>query len=127
MADEAPDPKPDDQPPDCEVFAPALELPSLPEEDLKRFVDDFLSDRIFTDKHLHPGEMQQMLPMVFMPLALGALSQYHKDSLQQIGCIWEDMSKAGPRSSTAARLRTSPTATTPCWPIGSRSPRTRSC
>ena len=91
--------KPDDElhPPDWEGFLPALELPHMEDADLKKFVDDFISNRIFTDKHINPRQIE-MAGMIFMPLALGVLSQYNADSLKQIGCIWEYNSAAGPRS-----------------------------
>ena len=75
-----------------------LFVPKATDDDLRRFVDDFLSDRIFTSAHLRNNEEEQMLSMVFMPIALGAFSTYTLDSLAQIGVLWEDMSKAGPRS-----------------------------
>ena len=75
----------------------ALNLPHLSDDQLREFVNDFVSNRIFTSAHLRDNEVG-MLPMIFMPLALGCMSKVQPDSLSQIGCIWEHMHKAAPRS-----------------------------
>lgn len=88
----------DERPNDWEGFKPALEVPRMSEEDLKKFVLDFLAGQIFTDKHINPNSSQDVVGMVFMPLVMGAFAEYSPDSLRQIGCIWEYNSQAGPRS-----------------------------
>jgi hypothetical protein len=75
----------------------ALKLPYLSDDRLRRFVDDFVSNRIFTSAHLTDAEVS-LLKMIFLPIALGCFSRLQPDSLKQIGCIWEDYSKAGPCS-----------------------------
>ena len=75
----------------------ALKLPRLSDTDLRKFVDDFVSNRIFTSAQLNEGNVN-LLPMVFMPLGLGSLAHLQPDSLKQIGCVWEYIDRAGPRS-----------------------------
>jgi 8-oxo-dGTP pyrophosphatase MutT (NUDIX family) len=87
----------DELPGDWDGFAPALDLPRMADEDLKKFVFDFLGNSIFTDKHINPNGGAQVVGLVFLPLALGGLSQYNKESLSQIGCIWEYWNAALPR------------------------------
>lgn len=88
----------DELPGDWEGFKPALEVPRMPEEDLKKFVLEFLGGHIFTDKHISPNASPDMVGMIFMPIAMGAFSECSRDSLKQIGCIWEYNSQALPRS-----------------------------
>lgn len=81
--------------PDAPAFKPALELPKMSEEDLRKFVLDFIAGQIFSDRHVRsPNDMG----MVFMPLLLGALSGYEVSSLEQIGLIYEYVGQAGPSS-----------------------------
>jgi hypothetical protein len=75
----------------------ALKLPRMSDQDLRKFVDDFVSNRIFTSAQLNDSNVN-LLPMIFMPLGLGSLSNLQPDSLKQIGCVWEYIDKAGPRS-----------------------------
>ncbi len=58
---------------------------------LKAFVVDYCSGRIFTSLHLSETELD-ILPMVFMPLALGAKVP------EDVVVVWEHLDKAGPRS-----------------------------
>lgn len=75
----------------------ALDLPKLTDDKLREFVDDFVSNRIFTTAHLRDHEAQ-MIPMIFMPLGFGCFSKVQPDSLKIIGVIYESYDKAGPRS-----------------------------
>ncbi len=75
----------------------ALNLPRVSDDKLREFVDDFVSNRIFTSAHLRDTEAD-LLPMIFMPLALGCFSKVQPDSLKQIGILYEYYEKAGPRS-----------------------------
>jgi hypothetical protein len=75
----------------------ALDLPRVSDEKLRQFVDDFVSNRIFTTAHLHDHEVD-LVPMIFMPISLGCFSKVQPDSLKNIGVIWEYLDKAGPRS-----------------------------
>ena len=79
-------------------FDPDLVIPRMSEEDLRKFVLDFLENRIFTDKHIRPHDYASMAPMVFMPLVFGVFSKYNTESLKQIGCVYAYMREAGPRS-----------------------------
>jgi hypothetical protein len=63
----------------------------MSEDDLRKFVDDLVSDRIFTSSAV--GADVQMLKSIFLPIALGAFSDYSKEELDQIGCIYEDLEK----------------------------------
>src|ERR1700676_2981329 len=79
-----------------DLLKEALDLPRLPDDKLREFVDDFVSNRIFTSAHLRDNEVD-LIPMIFMPLGLGAFSKLQPDSLSQIGCLWEYIDKAAPR------------------------------
>lgn len=72
----------------------ALNLPKLSDEKLREFVDDYVSGRIFTTAHLRDSEAD-MIPMIFMPLALGCFSKVQPDTLSQIGVIYEYYERAG--------------------------------
>lgn len=65
------------------------------EEELREFVIDFLAGRIFTSAHMTNSAS---LGLVFMPLALGALSDWPDEDWADIGIIYEYLDKAGPRS-----------------------------
>ena len=80
-----------------EELREALQLLRLSDDELRRFVDDYVSDRIFTSAHLRDEEAARMLPMIFLPVALGCFSKTRPDSLKQIGVVWEYLHKAGPR------------------------------
>lgn len=67
-------------------------LPSLPQEELKRVVMGVCDGQIFTSAHLRDHDL---LDMVFMPVIFGGLTGVELDS---IGILYEDISKAGPRS-----------------------------
>jgi hypothetical protein len=73
----------------------ALNINRMSDDDLRAFVDDFVSDRVFTSAHLRDHEMR-MLPTIFLPVALGCFSAMQPDSLGQIGILYEYLSKAGP-------------------------------
>lgn len=69
-------------------------------EELKQFAIGLFSGRIFTDRHL--SGQYQLVTSVFMPLSFLNATQRAAISKQaemnQIGCIWEDISKAGPQA-----------------------------
>jgi len=85
---------------------PALHLPKLSDDDLRKFVDDFLSDRIYTSVHLR-GNQRDLLSMVFMPIAFGYFNRYQPESLKQVGVIYENKSAALPRSINGQPMFTS--------------------
>ena len=47
------------------------EIPHMPEDKLRKFVDDFCSNRVFTSAHLREGDYT-LLSIVFMPIVFGA-------------------------------------------------------
>lgn len=78
-------------------FKEGLKIPKLTDAKLREFVDDFVSNRIFTLQHI-PVHSQDLVGMIFMPVAFGLFSKYSSDSVKTIGTIYEHMSTAGPRS-----------------------------
>lgn len=70
-------------------------LVALEEKELREFVNMYLAGAVFTDRNIRD---QNMLTMVFMPLALGALAGWTRADLNQVGCFWAEMKDAGPRS-----------------------------
>jgi hypothetical protein len=64
-------------------------------EALARFVDDWASGRIFSDRHVDGPHLQ----LVFLPLALGALSKLSKKHVASIGLIYADGSDRKARMS----------------------------
>src|SRR5574338_507886 len=70
----------------------------MTDEKLRQFVDDFVSNRIFTLHHIPPTQRQHLPGMVFLPVALRAFSQYNPASLEVVGTIYEHIEKASPRS-----------------------------
>ncbi len=65
-------------------------------EELKQFVFDFVDGKVFTDRHLPAGGDTNMAGMVFMTLML--MPPPPKDYIEKVACIYEHLSKAGPRS-----------------------------
>jgi hypothetical protein len=64
-------------------------------DELKQIAIDLYDGRIFSDRQVvNPKDMA----MVFMPLALGALSKMSKEDTDDINMIYEYLDKAGPRS-----------------------------
>jgi hypothetical protein len=67
-------------------------LPDMSKEEMKEFILGVCNGQIFTDRHCHnPND----IPLVFMVIALGGLGGL---DLEDLGCIYEFMSEAGPRS-----------------------------
>lgn len=71
------------------------EIQHMSEENLKKFVDDLVSGRIFTSAQINDADM---IGMVFMPLVLGALRGWSDTGLANIGVVWEYLDRAGPMS-----------------------------
>jgi hypothetical protein len=65
------------------------------EEELRQFVIDFLAGRIFTSAQIPPAER---IELVFMPLVFGALVEWPREDVEQIGILYEYLDKAAPRS-----------------------------
>jgi hypothetical protein len=55
-------------------------------------------NQIFTDRHINPISYESMLPLVFMPIALGAFQNFTPEQLEDVGLIYEFYDQAGPRS-----------------------------
>jgi len=93
MSDQAPnseDPFRDD----WDTLKPGLVLPRLSEADLRTFVLDVLGGRVFTSGQVRDNSL---LPMIFMPVALGGFAEYNPDSLKEIGILYEFLDQALPR------------------------------
>ena len=67
----------------------------LEDSELRKVAMDILDGKIFTDRHLPPGD-ERMLASVFMVLIFAGDSL--KDVAQDIGLIYEYIDKAGPGS-----------------------------
>lgn len=67
-------------------------IPSASAEDMKKFILGVCDNQIFTDRHVPEHEN---LGMVFMVLALGGGADLDPND---IGCIYEYIGEAGPRS-----------------------------
>jgi hypothetical protein len=70
-------------------------LTRLTSDQLKAFVLGVCDGSIFTSNQIRQSSE---VGMVFMPLILGGLSDWDKDSLEKIGIIYEHMSESLPRS-----------------------------
>ncbi len=68
----------------------------LTSEFLRQLAADIADDKIFTHRHI-PEQQSEMIPRVFMPIALGAFKDYTKEQMEDIGLIYEYYSDAGPR------------------------------
>lgn len=68
--------------------------PHMTDDQLREFVLGCCDDKIFTSFHVHE-EPTDVLKLVFMPIAFGALKTI---KLDELGCIWEWWIQAGQRS-----------------------------
>jgi len=70
----------------------------LSDDELRKFVLDYIANDIFT--HFQLGDQaEQMMGMVFMPLSFGALADWTKEEVADIGCIYARISEGTfPRS-----------------------------
>lgn len=73
-------------------------IPSLTEEFLTQLAKDIAMNLVFTSDQIHRNEWDNILGMVFMPIVLGAFSDYSEEARKDIGMIYEYYAKAGPRS-----------------------------
>lgn len=76
---------------------PDLQIPDQSPESLRSLAKDIATNLVFVNQMIRSND-QSLLGMIFMPLALGALSKYNPASLDNIGMVYEYFSKAGPRS-----------------------------
>jgi hypothetical protein len=72
-------------------------LTKMSDDDLKKFVIDFVESKIFADFMIRDKDPTSLVT-VFMPLAFGALSDAPEEELKKIGILWEYNDKAMPRS-----------------------------
>ena len=84
------EPKPT-PPPKKEV---PLVLPRLSADALRKLITEICDGTVFTSAQCRESDMG----MVFMPILLGAFAENTKESLKQIGILYEYLSEAGPRS-----------------------------
>jgi len=72
-----------------------FKLPEQTDDELRAFVDDVLSGRVFTSAQV-PNEAD--LPLVFMPIALGCYADVPEEQLKEIGVLYAPMKAAAPRT-----------------------------
>jgi hypothetical protein len=60
-------------------------LPRLDSAEIKKFVLDFMAGDVFTDFHVTD---KNLLPMVFMPLAMGGYESFSEKARSEIGCVY---------------------------------------
>lgn len=90
------DPETNDLPEYWDNLLPGIDIPRLSEDKLREFVLGVLDGRIYIDRQVgNPEDVGH----VFFPLLFGAFSGYNEDSLKSyVGCIYEYMDQALPRS-----------------------------
>lgn len=71
------------------------EIPRMTEDEIRQFVLNLCDGHVFTSAQIREPDMAEM---VFMPLALGAFEGWTEDECSKVGCVWEHMKEAGPRS-----------------------------
>lgn len=72
-------------------------IPSKSKESLTQLAKDITMNLVFTSDHIHKTD-SDILSMIFMPIILGAFSNYTEEARKDIGMIYEYYDKAGPRS-----------------------------
>lgn len=80
-----------------DLFKPKS-IPSLPEQEITQLAKDIAMNLVFTSDHIRREEWDNILGMVFMPIVLGAFSEYSEEARKDIGMVYEYYDKAGPRS-----------------------------
>lgn len=78
--------------------AEKFELPNKTDAELREFVNAVLAGEIFTSAQLSEHEQRNLLPLVFMPIALGAFADVPEEQLKDIGVLYASMKSAAPRS-----------------------------
>ena len=64
---------------------PPKAVPRMKPKDLVKFVREFDAGMIFSSAHIDPNSLHSMIPLVFMPIALGALAHYAEEELKKMG------------------------------------------
>jgi len=75
-----------------------LDFTDRSDEWLKQLAIDIHEGKVFTDRHIREEDYSHGIKTIFIPLALGSLSDYPKEELGKIGLIFEYMHKASPTS-----------------------------
>lgn len=70
------------------------ELPAMTDDEVKTLASDILIGKVYTDRHIPPGEGDRAIAMVFMPLVFVD----PKDLPEDVGMVYEYLEKAGPQS-----------------------------
>lgn len=68
---------------------PKEEIEDMAPEKLAEFVLEWCEGRVMSSWHIEERNQLSLLGMVFMPLAMGALSHYTKEALDGLGLVWE--------------------------------------
>lgn len=63
-------------------------------EELSKLITDIVDNKVLTSGQVP----QNLLSIVFMPIALGVFADLSLDEISQVGLIYEYYDKAGPRS-----------------------------
>lgn len=68
----------------------AGEVPLMSQDELKKFVLDYLAGSIFTSADVRD---QTLIPMVFLPIALGGTDLFTDEAKKDIAIVWAYMSE----------------------------------
>lgn len=74
---------------------PTFQVHRMEDDDLKKFVRDYVEGRIFTSADLKSAEDAKL---VFMPVLFMKWEDIPKEVVNEIGIFWEYLSEAGPRA-----------------------------
>lgn len=66
--------------------------------ELKEFVQNVVGNKVFLLQQMSPIQQETLVPMVFVPIALGALEGWSEEDIKNIGTIYGFYDEAGPRS-----------------------------
>lgn len=81
-----------------------IEVPRMEPEKLRIFIKEVRAGSVFLSVYVkNPND----IPMVFLPVALGAFSNHSQSYIKSIGAIWEYYSQAGPMSVNGMPIFTS--------------------
>ena len=72
-------------------------IPRMSSENLSVLAKDIATNSVFLSTMIREHDAANVLHMVFMPLALGCLSDLSKEEAEDIGLIYEYLKEAGPR------------------------------
>lgn len=73
------------------------EIPRMTPDELKQFVLDYLANVIFTSANIRASD-QNLLGMIFLPLALGGLELFSEEAVRDVGILYAYMKDSMPRS-----------------------------